>query len=374
MLDKLNQIAVVAAACALAGSCTWESIHRVSGSDCTPTTCDLQGKDCDQIPDGCGGTIDCGTCGAGSTCGAAAFANLCCGPTTCFDQATNCGVMPTNCGGTENCGDCSKGFVCGGDGRANVCGLATCTPTTCTNLGADCGLVSNGCDDVVDCGTCPGGQTCGGSGFAHVCGESTEPNTARVANCFNWPVSDFSTTNFAAPRIGVASGAVAPDFTLQTPDGASHQLSALLLTKPVLLQLGSFTSSVFQESLAAMRDLVTDYEDRVHMVIVHTVEAHPLGPDASPYSGNILESSWSGFNQPKTYDLRLSPARGLNVGTQLILVDDLTPGDLNNPVWCTYGPAQNAAFLIAQDGTVVAAHRWFGVDSMALSIQELLAQ
>ncbi|MEE8408276.1 MAG: hypothetical protein V3T05_01600 [Myxococcota bacterium] len=135
MLCRFNEIMVIATLCILAGSCTWESIHRASGSDCNPTTCDLQGNNCEEIPDGCGGTTDCGTCDAGVACGAAAFANLCCFPTTCFDQVTNCGIMPTGCGDTENCGDCGKTFVCGGGARPNVCGAASCTPTTCAELG-----------------------------------------------------------------------------------------------------------------------------------------------------------------------------------------------------------------------------------------------
>jgi MYXO-CTERM domain-containing protein len=37
---------------------------------CTPTTCAAQGKSCGSIPDGCGGTLDCGTCGGSEICAA----------------------------------------------------------------------------------------------------------------------------------------------------------------------------------------------------------------------------------------------------------------------------------------------------------------
>ncbi|MDI1480152.1 hypothetical protein [Polyangium sp. y55x31] len=35
---------------------------------CVPTTCAAQGATCGTLSDGCGGTLDCGSCGAGSTC------------------------------------------------------------------------------------------------------------------------------------------------------------------------------------------------------------------------------------------------------------------------------------------------------------------
>jgi len=35
---------------------------------CTPDTCASLGYDCDSWPDGCGGTLDCRTCGSGYTC------------------------------------------------------------------------------------------------------------------------------------------------------------------------------------------------------------------------------------------------------------------------------------------------------------------
>jgi hypothetical protein len=44
---------------------------------CTPTTCAAQGANCDSIPDGCGGTLDCGTCTLPETCGGAGIPNRC---------------------------------------------------------------------------------------------------------------------------------------------------------------------------------------------------------------------------------------------------------------------------------------------------------
>jgi hypothetical protein len=60
-------------------------------SPCDPLTCAGAGKSCNTMPDGCGGTLDCGGCGSGASCNN----NVCvplpcggrCGPTQvcCYD-------------------------------------------------------------------------------------------------------------------------------------------------------------------------------------------------------------------------------------------------------------------------------------------------
>jgi hypothetical protein len=42
-------------------------IEIVAKGTCTPTTCGALGKTCGSVPDGCGGTLDCGTCGGSYT-------------------------------------------------------------------------------------------------------------------------------------------------------------------------------------------------------------------------------------------------------------------------------------------------------------------
>jgi len=90
---------------------------------CTPTTCAAQGKNCGSVGNGCGGTLNCGTCAAGQTCNAS---NVCqsCTPTTCAAQGKNCGSISDGCGGTLSCGTCGSGQTC----SANVC---TVSGTTC---------------------------------------------------------------------------------------------------------------------------------------------------------------------------------------------------------------------------------------------------
>jgi len=54
------------------------------------------------------------------------MANVCgCTPTTCAAQGKNCGQIPNGCGMALTCGACQLPQTCGGGGVANVCG---CTP------------------------------------------------------------------------------------------------------------------------------------------------------------------------------------------------------------------------------------------------------
>ena len=99
----------------------------------------------------------------------------------------------------------------------------------------------------------------------------------------------------------------------------------------------------------------TTYADIVHFVHIYVIEPHPQSPDVSPYSGLVREASYSTKPQPRTYDERVANAEDmvrLIEGNQLLLIDDLGQGNKSNPLWCTYGPAPNSAYLIRQDGNL----------------------
>lgn len=74
-----------------------------------------------------------------------------CRPTTCSAQGKTCGTISNGCGGTLDCGTCAAGMACG---TSNVC-VQTCSPTTCQALGKTCGQYPNGCGGTLDCGACP---------------------------------------------------------------------------------------------------------------------------------------------------------------------------------------------------------------------------
>jgi hypothetical protein len=122
-------------------------------------------------------------------------------------------------------------------------------------------------------------------------------------------------------------------------------------------------------------DDTTTYADRVHLVTLYVIEPHPMAPDVSPNSGIVWEMQYSTKRQPLIYEDRVvaaQDAEALLAGNQLVLVDDLTPGERTNPVWCTYGPCPNCSYLIGQDGVIVAVQTWAFVDAMKLAIDQLL--
>ena len=154
-----------------------QATHPQAPSQCVPTSCQAQGKDCGSIPDGCGATLDCGACTAPQTCAATGVANLCgCVPTTCSVEGKNCGSISDGCGATLNCGTCAAPQTC----AANVCG---CVPTTCAAQGKNCGTIPNGCGATLDCGACTAPQTCAATGTANLCGCVPTTCAAQGKNC-----------------------------------------------------------------------------------------------------------------------------------------------------------------------------------------------
>ncbi len=145
------------------------------GGNCTPTTCEAQGKTCGLTADGCGSVIDCGGCADGKVCGLLE-ANQCAGvedvcvrvsqEVACADK--QCGVEGDGCGGTYDCGSCPTGQLCGLV-EAYQCATppsssSTDCPariTSCASVGASCGVIGNGCGGTIDCGGCGTGELCG---------------------------------------------------------------------------------------------------------------------------------------------------------------------------------------------------------------------
>jgi hypothetical protein len=154
-------------------------------SVCTPTTCQALGYSCGTAGDGCGGSLDCGTCNSPQFCGGGGFSQCGgnnglqadggnpCTPQTCTSLGYDCGPAGDGCGNLLQCGSCTSPQYCGGGGP-DKCGGSTgvgsdggviCTPTTCTALGYDCGVAGDGCGNALQCGTCSSPQYCGGGGY-----------------------------------------------------------------------------------------------------------------------------------------------------------------------------------------------------------------
>ncbi|MHB8875748.1 MAG: hypothetical protein ACYC8T_18840, partial [Myxococcaceae bacterium] len=177
---------LVCGTCPVAQSCGGGGVPNVCGDGtCTPKTCAALGKNCGLVSDGCAASLPCGTCSGGDTCGGAGVPNVCgqgCSPTTCQAQGKDCGSISDGCGVTLNCGTCSGGDTCGGGGVANVCGSG-CAATTCQAQGKNCGSISDNCGGTLACGTCTGSTTCGGGGTANVCGATCAVTCPQGYTC-----------------------------------------------------------------------------------------------------------------------------------------------------------------------------------------------
>ena len=104
-------------------------------------------------------------------------------------MGVTCGPLGDGCGGTLNCGTCTAPQTCGGGGVAGKCGQPTCTPfATCAQAGANCGYAGDGCGGIIGgiggpgCGSCPSGQICGANGQANKCGVPVPPCTNLCKN------------------------------------------------------------------------------------------------------------------------------------------------------------------------------------------------
>jgi hypothetical protein len=147
---------------------------------CTPLTACDAGRACGSQPDGCGGTLDCGTCPQGQQCVSNSTAAVCetpCTPLTACDAGRACGSQPDGCGGTLDCGTCPQGQQCVSNSTAAVC-ETSCTPLTACDAGRACGSQPDGCGGTLDCGTCPQGQQCVSNSTAAVCETPCTPLTA----------------------------------------------------------------------------------------------------------------------------------------------------------------------------------------------------
>lgn len=137
---------------------------------CVPTTCSALNAACGTIDDGCGGFLDCGTCAGGMTCAGGGVPYECGAPTcqpsstsaACAAANATCGSQSDGCSGTVDCGSCPSGQTCGGAGVPNQCG-SSCTPLTCSDIGATCGPQGDGCGNPIDCGSCGADQVCRGT-------------------------------------------------------------------------------------------------------------------------------------------------------------------------------------------------------------------
>jgi hypothetical protein len=179
--------------CTASEGCTAKEICQQSTTVASDDVCEA----CGAIGQLCCASSSCAAPGTCSTTGASA--NHCvCQPLTACPAGATCGIIPDGCGGTVDCGGapCESPQTCGGGGTPNQCG---CSPLKACSAGQSCGSVPDGCGGMVSCGTCEAGQTCesnrctgastgaGSSGSAT--GSDGGPGDPDVPDPFNAPAS-----------------------------------------------------------------------------------------------------------------------------------------------------------------------------------------
>ena len=107
----------------------------------------------------------------------------------------------------------------------------------------------------------------------------------------------------------------------------------------------------------------------MNFVIVYIVEPHPHG-QICPYTKNFWLNYPANFDidgqplyQPNHYEWRFEQAIKMKAA---LLTNDIPVlvDKMDNPVWCTYGPAPNNAYLIDTNGTVIEKQGWYNPDLM----------
>lgn len=139
------------------------------------------------------------------------------------DDCVSCHIASHNYSVSTQCAGCHFALV----GLDDDCGIPP------MDGGQDDGGQDGGGDTVSDGGDL--GRDAGGDEGGLVLSD------ALVDYCFEWPDTEFSSTNKATLGTSIADGALAVEFTLLDVDGNPFTLSQLLQTRPVLMVFGAYT-------------------------------------------------------------------------------------------------------------------------------------
>lgn len=388
--------------------------HSGDAGNCTPKTCAAEQRTCGSLDDGCGSTLDCGSCAAPATCGGNGKAGVCgCVPTTCAAAGKNCGKMPDGCGDVIECGSCNGTQTCGGGdpGQANVCGEGPCTTsTTCEAESKNCGTISDGCGDVLECGTCSAPDVCGGNGVANVC--ACQPTTcgAEGKDCGTIPDGCGGTLDCGtcgsgggggtgggsggsggsgATTTGTWSGILAPERAIDwttagtavthrtticatlNPGATAAQINSAIASCPsgqvVFLNAGSYNIGspgiIFDDkSDVTLRGAGAD----------KTLLKFSAGNDCSGQGGDVCVvngqpnwtgdpgnvATWSAGYSKGTTEITLSNTTNLKVGTVLILDQENDSNSDNGSVWVCGTGGANVCADEAQSGAGRPGSPW----------------
>jgi hypothetical protein len=181
---------------------------QVRGEVCSPRTSCLviegQTPECGVQPDGCGGTVSCGSCGASAVCAA----GRCVALPVDAGQALDAGPA-IDAGAATDAGPAVDGGSTHDAGVPVDAGV--CMPTSCTALAATCGTVGDGCGGTLSCGSCGAGASCQqnqcvcAAGATESCSDGVDNDCDGNVDC-------------ADPDCGGAAACMQPACTVTSPE------------------------------------------------------------------------------------------------------------------------------------------------------------
>jgi len=167
----------------------------IAGEACIPNTCLDLGYSCNTWDDGCGGTLDCGTCGSGFSCDAIG---------ECISSTCTPATDPSFVGvcGTKQCGTAENGT------GVNSCGsisCGTCTGGTCNSTGQCVTICGNG---IIETGEqCDDNNTANSDGCSSTCQIETGYScVGEPSSCIN-EIIIFMSSSTSNGNLGGISGA-----------------------------------------------------------------------------------------------------------------------------------------------------------------------
>ena len=184
---------------------------------------------------------------------------------------------------------------------------------------------------------------------------------------------------------GAAVGATLGSVKVTNMSGAVTDLARMWRDRPALLVTASLTCGHSRERQPEVEKLAEKYKDAVNVVVLYTLEAHPVG-SPSPYAMYSPEEEKPGRpagersggaekaglprQQPKTAEQRKALAKEfqdrLHVKSVMVL------DEMSNSGWKALGGGPNMGLLVGRAGKVIVKHGWFDGASMDKSIQYYL--
>lgn len=186
-------------------------------------------------------------------------------------------------------------------------------------------------------------------------------------------VSEGVMNNLNFDPIGMQSGQKMPKILVYKLNGQRRPLFQSNSGRPMLVVTGSYTCDVTRAQLPGLQRIKDAYQNRMDIVLVNTLEAHPQSSQ-SPYSAEpapwpSIDNINQGISaeQPLTMQGRRDLAEQW-VKEQQIEVPVVLDGP-KNEFWKQAGQAPNMAVLINAEGEIISKQAWFSEEKLIEAIE-----